>query len=141
MARKSKNNALIESLALGVLSEALSGSPKGKRLLRESAKLLGKSPANLGGNASSRFMDNFFGIRSSPSANSFSGSDGLGNDFASALLQAVAIGLFKAQRTRTTSAESERSRNAQTQWDAFRLSKGQRAVMLAEIIRRAERNL
>ncbi len=44
-------------------------------------------------------------------------------------------------KKRSFSRESDRSQAAQQQWDSMRLSQGQQAVLLAQMIRRAQRNL
>ncbi len=126
------SNAAVHSLAIQVLSQALSGSGKGKRHLRQIEKLLGSRQSASA--VSVKLADELMGAGapSAPSAEV---------DLVQALLQTLLSGALNIQKRKTTVADSARSQEARKQADTMRLSEGQRAVLLAEIIRRAERNL
>lgn len=57
------------------------------------------------------------------------------------LVENALSNLLGGKKTRRFSRESDRSLATQQQWDDMRLSKGQQAVLLAQMIRRAQRNL
>ncbi len=54
------------------------------------------------------------------------------------LVERLVAGAFQRQRTRVTSTESDRSREAVTSWN---LSRGQQAAELAQMVQRGMRNL